>query len=183
MHNRFTRLALAGSLVASVSSPAVAMAQGHDYLFSGGNHYVRLESGRVVIRAGTGERAVIARTGTLAIGGRPVAVPARDQARLSDYYRTVTDLRQQAKSVANKAVGDAFRTVGDVLAAVFSGAGNGKAVAADQKKLRLSVRADIAPLCQKVGRLEALQDKIAVDVPAFRPYAVVKRSDITSCRH
>lgn len=183
MTKRVSRLVLVGSVLALMCLPSLAMAHSHDYLFNSGSRYVRLEPNRVVIKGDAAKRAVIGKTGTLQIGRVPVAVSVRDQKYLASYYEIAFDLRDQAKNVAEKAVGDAFKTVGDVLGAVFTGADSAEAEAAEQKKLRQSVHADIAPLCQKITQLKTLQDKVALDVPAFKPYAILKRSDVTDCRN
>lgn len=182
MFNKIRSLVFVSTVFALMCSPGLALAHGHDYLFDGGNRYVRLEANRVIIQGDTAKRAIIEKTGALRIGGQSVPVSARDQRYLADYYDVVFDIRHQAKSVAKQATSDAFRTVGDVLGAVFSGADSAKTEAVEENKLRQTVHADIAPLCQKVAELKTLQDKVARDVPAFQPYTILKRSDVTDCQ-
>lgn len=181
MSKTISTLAFAGSLLALMGVSSPARAHSHDYLFNSANRYVRLERNRVIIRGDAAQPAIIGKTGTLRIAQRSIGVSARDQQDLADYYQIAFAIREQAKSVANNALADAFGTVGDVLASLFSGGDRANRAQAEQESLQQAVHADMVPLCQKVAQLKRLQDRIAGEVSAFKPYTVVTRRDVTDC--
>jgi len=89
MLKNISGLASGSSLLALMFLPTLAIAHGHDYLFNSGSQYVQLEPNRVISKGNTVKRAIIRKRGALQIGSQAVAVSARGQKYLANYYDIV----------------------------------------------------------------------------------------------
>ncbi len=151
-----------------------------NYLFTSGNHSVKVEQGRVVITNDEGYQAVITEEGALTIEGNSIPVQPQAKNNLMQYVQITQQIRQQGIDVAKRAGGFAVGILGDVFNGLLSGKSdqdierNANHSAADFKK-------SVLPICESVQKLKQAQDAIATDVPSFKPYAVIEDKDANDC--
>lgn len=136
--------------------------------------------GGAVEIAGTGPNARISGDGTLTIDGQPVPVSDAQRRNLVAYHRTANSLRANGIATGRAGVDVAKTAVTEVISGLAKGdtAGIEKSVEAKAE----TVKAAALKLCDDVATLRALQDDIAAEVEAFRPYAFIGILDVADCR-
>lgn len=162
-------LAAAALLLAlGVASPAAA---GIRIDADTGDGEIEIDGDEVVVEAAGGE-ARITRRGELFVDGRRVRVGERDQRDLVRYNQGMRNLEDLAVDLGLQGAGLAFSAIGEAFAAALTG---------DEKRAerRIEARAreledDALAFCDELRRLERIQDRLAANVPAFRPFAVVE---------
>ncbi|MGH8307224.1 MAG: hypothetical protein ACRER0_03045 [Gammaproteobacteria bacterium] len=152
-----------------------------NYLFSNGHHSIETKDGRVIITNDEGHQAVITQNGTLMIENKNMAVSPQDKDHLAQYVETTQEMEREGLEIAKHAGSFAAGIVGDV----FSGLFNGKSEKDIEQKANQSAtefKKTVLPVCASAQKLEHLQDAIAADVPAFKPYAVIQDKDVSDCQ-
>jgi len=151
-----------------------------NYMFSSDNHGLKVEQGRVIITNDQGHQAVVTQQGTLTIEDKSVAVPPQVRDNLVQYVQTTQQLKQQGIEVAKHAGGFAIGILSDVFGGLLSGESD-KDIERNANQSAAEFKKSVLPICMSVQKLKQLQDKIATDVPAFEPYAVIEDKDSNDC--
>lgn len=144
-----------------------------------GDRTVVMRDGEVVITATDGSQARITPTGNLLIRGGNVSVTSSQRALLQQYSAGIRDIQQRGLNIGESAVG----MVGNMLSTLVASALNG-----GEQDLDARMRAKAEPLkeqaralCKDVQLQQQLQDRIAAELPAFRPYAVIDTRSEHDC--
>jgi hypothetical protein len=157
------------ALAAFASAPATAASIHMDFDTDGGE--LRTDGEAVVIETDDGE-ARITPAGALAVDGRRVQVGERAQRDLVRYNALVHSLEDTAMEMGLEGVGLAAFAVAEAFGAVITGDENRaeRRVEGRAEELKEAAR----ELCDDMRRLERIQNRLASDLPAFRPFAVVE---------
>ncbi|MEO8503841.1 MAG: hypothetical protein ABI609_08105 [Acidobacteriota bacterium] len=169
-HLTVASLALSLTLVAGVASAS-------HFSFSTGSD-MEIEGDRVVLTPSEGPVAEISSLGELRIGGRLIAVEARDRLLLAQYNAKVHGIVQRAVEIGIQGAGIGIRAVGEALAAMVTG--DHDASSRIEAKAA-TLKRDARDLCRDVNKLRRLQDRIADDVEEFRPYALIDHDRAAHC--
>ena len=160
----------AAALLLALALPSPASAGIHIDADTGDGE-IEIEGDEVFVEAAGGE-ARITPAGELFVDGRRVRVGERDQRDLVRYNEGMRHLEELAVDVGLQGAGLAVSALGEAFAAVLTG---------DEQRAerRIEARAgeleaDALELCDELRRLERIQDRLAANVPAFRPFAVVE---------
>jgi hypothetical protein len=141
---------------------------------------LRLEVGDVRIHADGAPDATISADGKLQIGQQAIAVDALQQQLLQQYYGNAS-----AIAADGLATGKAGAEVGEQAAKSVATrllSGEPDRIQQDIEAKTKLVTAAAAKICQDLGKLQAVQDQLAVQLPAFKPYGgVVMASDVDDC--
>ena len=152
-----------------------------NYLFNSGNHSIKVENERVVITNDAGNQAVITQQGTLTIEGKDVTVTPQAKGNLQQYLQTTQQIRQQGVEIARHAGGFAAGILGDVFGGLLSGESD-QDIERKANQSAAEFKQSVLPICTSVQKLKQMQDAIAADMPAFKPFAVIEDKDANDCQ-
>lgn len=125
--------------------------------------------------------AKITPQGDLVIEGQQVALTPAQHAAVLAYRRQLVAVAQQGMVVGGEGAKLGITAAGDAIAAIFSG----KSAAQVRQRVEAraaGIKAGAAKLCSDLPALRDAQQKLAVEVPAFAPYATLTQEDIRNCR-
>lgn len=162
---------------------AMPMALGHmakSIISSDDTHGISIDAGDVVIHNQQGGKARITPGGTLIIDNQRIEVDAQQKARLRDYVSTVQDIQTKAAQLGGDAAGFATSVVAEALSGVFSSEDEDK-IDKQANARAYAFKQKAQPICEDVQSLKLIQDSLAANIAAFRPYAVVKETDAYEC--
>ena len=154
----FASTVLAASALAACS-PGIATLDGS----------ISFDAGGMTVHAAGHPDANVGRDGVLRIGGKAIAVTAAQRTLLGRYYQQARVVVEAGKDVGEHGVAMAERGIGDAIGSIF----HHDASTADKRMQAESSRIESAAdaLCTDVKVLDATQNELATDIPAFAPYA------------
>ncbi|MGH8282390.1 MAG: hypothetical protein ACRESE_00905 [Gammaproteobacteria bacterium] len=135
----------------------------------------------MIITNDEGHQAVITQDGVLTVEGKSITTSSQDQDNLVHYVETTQQMEQEGLTIAKHAGGFAVGIVGDVFSGLFSGKSD-KEIEQKANQSASEFKKTVLPICTSAQKLEHLQDAIATDVPAFKPYAVIQDKDVSDCQ-
>lgn len=165
-----TFLALTGSVLLATTLAACSPG-----INEGIGHHISFDSSGIVIHATGKPDAHVGKDGSLAIDGRAIDVTPAQRAMLQRYYGEARSMMQSGEAVGKQGAAMAERGIDNALASIFHGDASG----ADKKFEAQSNQMDSAvdKLCADIGELGATQTAIAMQIPAFKPYASGARTE------
>lgn len=126
-------------------------------------------------------KAEITPRGDLLIAGKPVAVDAAQRAELLAYRGQIIDIARQGIAIGKQGAALGVHAAGTAIAAVFSGASK-EQVRARVEAQASGIRKAAAKICDQLPALRSSQQRLAADVPAFKPYATLTQKKVDECR-
>jgi hypothetical protein len=156
-------------LLAALALPAASASAMHFEISTGDP--IDVQGDRVVIHPEGVPAAEISPGGVLRIDGRAVVTAERDRVLLERYNRRVRRIEETAIDMGLRGAEIGVTALAAAVVAVVTGDHDHveQAVRPDAEELKDKGRR----LCHDVEDLRALQDQLAVNVPAFRPYALM----------
>lgn len=126
--------------------------------------------------------AEITPQGDLLIAGKPTPVDAAQRAELLAYRGQIIGIARQGIAIGKQGATLGANAASEAIAAVFSGESK------DQVRARVEAQASgirqaAAKICDALPALRSSQQRLAADVPAFKPYANLTSAKIDDCRH
>lgn len=141
---------------------------------------LRLENGDVRIHVDGAPDATISADGRLQIGQQPIAVDAVQQQLLRQYYGNTSAIAADGLATGKAGAEVGEQAVKSVTTRLLSGEPDRIQQDIDAKA-RL-VTAAAAKICQDLSKLQAVQDQLAAQLPAFKAYGGgVMASDVDDC--
>ena len=124
-------------------------------------------------------KAEITPTGDLLIDGKAVAVNAEQKALLVEYRSHITKVAEAGIGIGLEGADLAGKAVTEAIKGIFTGNPDqiDKKIEAEAKGIEQSAQ----KLCDLLPAMKATQDKLAVALPEFKPYASMDQSDIDDC--
>jgi len=170
---RYAHFLLGASLVALLCScnPGTTVAT------DGGS--VRATADKVTLRADGHPTAHIEADGSFLIDGKKVEVTPQQQALLQEYQREFDAMTQQGIAIGKQGAAMA----GKAVTAAIKGAmgGDGETLEKKMKAEGELITQEALKLCQRLVVIRGVQDKLAVDLIAFKPYATIDMADVQDC--
>ena len=172
------RLVSAGllALVLAVSVSACSFDNGDGSIGS----LIQVHDGWVSIRGRNDTTAHIKADGDLRIAGKTVVLTPAQRALTTQYYAqvqvTLHDGMETGKAGAAMA--------GSVIGAVFSGLAHGDTHDIDRKANAQAAKIEVhvARICDDMQAIQATQNRLAAQLPAFAPYTVIDDRRVGECR-
>lgn len=123
--------------------------------------------------------ATVNAAGDLTIAGKPVAVTPAQRQLAQRYFTEVQGIRSDAIAVGQQGVALAGKAIGEVVGGLMAGDPDriDKRVEAEAGK----VEAKAAQICVRLGAIRGVQEALAADLAAFRPYATIKAEQVAEC--
>ena len=134
----------------------------------------------LVITNGADDEARIAPAGDLVIAGKTVAVNAGQRKLLQQYYGGMRDIEHHGLAIGEHALDMVGGMLGTLLTAVLSG-DEDKDLDRKMHEKAEPLKDEARALCKDVKDERTLQDKIAGEIPAFKPYAVIDKDSEHDC--
>lgn len=149
---------------------------------SGGSitNYISIHDGSVAVHAPGRADADITAAGDLNIAGTNVTLTPAQRDLLKRYYGTALTLRDNGIAVGNAGVATAGKAISSVASGLLSG--NVDKIDSDVNASAAKVEAKVALICNGLAELQSTQNAIAVQLPAFQPYALIKAREADDCR-
>jgi hypothetical protein len=125
-------------------------------------------------------QAEITPQGDFLVAGKPVPLTPSQREEMLAYRGQIIEIAQQGVEIGKQGASLGISAAGAALSAVLSGESE------QQIKQRVEAQASgirkaAAKICDRLPALMASQQKLAVDVPAFKPYATMTQQDIVDC--
>lgn len=124
--------------------------------------------------------ASITPQGDLLIGGKAVTLTPAQRTEMLAYRQQLLEVAEAGLAVGRQGAALGVRATSVALAAVFSGKSE-QQVRQQVEAETSGIRAAAGKICDRLPALLASQQKLAADVPAFRPYASMTQQDIDDC--
>lgn len=138
------------------------------------NGAIVLKDNHVVLSPDKQPKASIDSSGNLTIDDKTVSVTPAQQALLMAYYMNVVDVHNTGINMA-KAGGKV--AIQSLAHAGSAGKSEDKAKDATQQLVDLSMN-----ICKDTAGIKTVQDQLAAQLPAFKPYAdIVSSASVDSC--
>jgi hypothetical protein len=141
---------------------------------------VGLDGDVAVITAEDGSKARISPEGELTVRGKKVRTAERERRFLRRYNESLHRIEDTAIELGVRGAGLAVTALAEVAVALASGDGERAERRLEGKAEGLKDRA--RELCHDFDLLLRLQDELADELPAFRPYAVIGADGDVDCR-
>ena len=151
---------------------------------------VRVDSGRhsnisfrgddVVISAADDSEARVTPAGDLYIQGKPVTVSAAQRRLLQEYYGGLKDIERRGLAIGEHAVDMVGSMLGTLVTTLITD-GDEKELDRKMKDKAEPLKDEARALCKDVQTERAVQDQIAGEIPAFKPYAVIDTESEHDC--
>lgn len=126
-------------------------------------------------------KAEITPDGDLLIDGKAVALTPAQRTEVLAYREQVVQIGEEGIAIGKQGAALGMQATGAALAAVFSGKSE-QQVRQQVEAQASGIRQSAMKICDRLPALQTTQQKLAIDVPAFRPYATLTQKDIDDCR-
>jgi len=126
-------------------------------------------------------KAAITPQGDLLVASKPVALSAQQREDVLAYRAQYVDIAQAGIAIGHQGVDAGRRAMVPMIFASLFGASD-KTIDASMDKRLAGVHAATAKLCDRMPALMESQQKLAVALPAFKPYATLTPVKIDECR-
>lgn len=140
---------------------------------------VRAKEDRVTLRTEGQPNAYIDADGSFFIDGKPVEVTPEQRVLLLSYKHGFN-----AMTAAGIAVGkQGAAMAGKAVTAAIKGAMGGDSESIDKTMEAEGelIRQEALKLCQRLVVIHGVQERLAADLPAFKPYATIDMADVEDC--
>lgn len=161
-----------------VSALLLGCSPGHNSVEVAG--VIRLHDGIAEVMSPDHPNARITPNGDLSIAGKLVHLNETQHDLIRQYYVEAYKLRSQGIQVGNAGAALAGQAIGSVGKRLS--AGKPDRIDADILASADRIKGDASLLCDSLDRLRATQNDLALQVPAFRPYAEITTGHIAQCR-
>jgi Protein of unknown function (DUF2884) len=141
---------------------------------------IDFQSDDLVITNAADDEARISPAGDLVIAGKAVATNAEQRKLLQQYYGGMRDIEHRGLAIGEHALDMVGGMLGTLLTAVLSG-DEDKELDRKMRQKAEPLKDEARALCKDVRDEHALQDKIAGEIPAFKPYAVMDADSDHDC--
>jgi len=125
-------------------------------------------------------KAEITPQGDLLIEGKQVAITPAQRALLLQYRGEVIGVASAGMAIGKQGVDMAGKAISTALANVFNGKSDETEHALEAEGKRIEAAA--MKLCDQLQPMLDTQQKLSVEMPAFKPYANLTQADIDDCR-
>lgn len=123
--------------------------------------------------------ATIESDGRLMIRGQAVPLSAPEQTLAREYYRRARDVINASKATGEAGGRMGLRIIGSLFSALWHD--NSAIIDHTAHAQAANVKTHLGALCAQLKALEAAQDELAAEQPAFAGYRVIRNREVTQC--
>jgi hypothetical protein len=125
-------------------------------------------------------KAVITPQGDLMIDGKMVPATPEQHAMLLDYRRQIIGIAEAGMDIGAHGASLGIQAAKEAIWATLTGK-SGKDIETQIKPQAEQIKSAALKLCARMPDLRTSQQKLAVAIPAFAPYATMTQKDIDDC--
>lgn len=126
-------------------------------------------------------RAEITPQGDFLVAGKAVPLTPGQREEMLAYRRQIVEIARQGVEIGKQGASLGMSAAGAALAAALSGESE-QQIRQHVETQASGIRKAAAKICDRLPAMMASQQKLAADVPAFKPYATMTQQDIVDCR-
>lgn len=143
----------------------------------------QIATGNITLSADSSRipQAAITPRGDFLVAGKAAALSGQQRSDVLAYRAQYVEIAQQGIAIGHEGVDVGRRSMVPMIFASLFGASD-KSIDASMDKRLAGVRAATARLCDRMPALMAAQQRLAIDLPAFKPYATLTQQKIDDCR-
>ena len=119
--------------------------------------------------------------GDLLIDGKAVVIDAGQRRQLLDYRGQVIGVARAGIEAGQKAALVALEATDVSMFQLIVGGLSGSLERRIENTVKKELRPAIVQICRSLPQLHASQQSLAASVPAFRPYATLRKEDVAEC--
>lgn len=146
---------------------------------SGENGTVSAKGDRITLRADGHPNAHIDEAGNLLVDGKKVEVSPGQRALLQDYQREFNAMTAEGIAIGKQGAAMAGKAVSAAIKGAMSG--DGESIEKTMEGEARLLEQEALKLCERLLVIRGVQDQLAADLPAFRPYATIDAADVRDC--
>jgi hypothetical protein len=135
----------------------------------------------VTVHAPNKPDATVNAAGDLTISGKPVATTPAQRQLLSRYFTEVQGIRSDAIATGQEGVALAGKAISEVIGGLAAGDPDRISHRVEAQAGKVEARAD--QICVRLGQIRNVQEALAADLAAFRPYATIRAEQVSDCGH
>ncbi|HEU0276720.1 MAG TPA: hypothetical protein VFQ95_02695 [Rhodanobacteraceae bacterium] len=126
-------------------------------------------------------KAVITPHGDLLIDGKAVSLTPAQHAEMLAYRKQLVEIARAGIAIGKQGATLGMSAASDAIAGAFSGRSE-QQIRQHVEAKAAGIRVAAAKICDRLPAVLATQQKLASDVPAFKPYADLTPAKIAACR-
>jgi hypothetical protein len=126
-------------------------------------------------------KAEITPQGDFLIAGKPVSLTPDQRRQMLAYRQQLIDIAKRGIAIGKQGAALGIHAASAAIAAAFSGESE-QQVRQRVEAQTTSIRQAAAQICDRLPALRDSQQKLAAELPAFRPYADLTPAKIDECR-
>jgi hypothetical protein len=143
-------------------------------------HLTALNSRQLAVHRHNGPDAIVSVTGELSIDGKSVDLSPAQKELTTRYFAGAKTLRDDGFATGMAGASTALTAISSVVTGLASGEPDKIGAAVEAKAAK--VEAQVEKVCRDLGELAATQDALVAAVPEFKPYALIRDSEVDECR-
>ena len=125
--------------------------------------------------------AAITPEGDFLIDGKPQEIDAGQRRQLLAYRGLVVEIAKLGIDIGQQSADAALDAVGGSWVGMLFGAMTGSLERRIERTVRAQVEPGVRGICRMLPRVMDSQQRLAANLPQFRPYATLERGDIDDC--
>lgn len=126
-------------------------------------------------------KAEITPQGDFLVAGKAVPLTPAQRTEMLAYRQQIVGVAQQGVEIGKQGASLGMSAAGAAIAGALAGESD-QQIRQRVEAQASGIRESAAKICDRLPAMMASQQKLAADVPAFRPYATMTRQDIDDCR-
>lgn len=142
-----------------------------------------IHNDEVIVHAPGKPDATINAAGDLSIAGKPLDTTPAQRQLVKRYYTEVQGLRSDAIATGKQGLAVAGKAIGEVIGEVIGGLAGGDPdrIGGRIEAETAKIEAQTAQICVRLGAVRSVQEALASQLPALRPYATIRAEQVSSC--
>lgn len=133
----------------------------------------------VTVHARGKPNATVNAAGDLTIAGKAVVTTPAQRQLAARYFTEVQGIRSDAIATGQQGVALASKAIGEVIGGLAAGDPDRISHRVEAEAGKVEAKAD--QICLRLGAIREVQEALAADLAAFRPYATIKAEQVSGC--
>lgn len=175
-----TKRTAGGLLAASLLALGLTACHDQTYINDGNGHSVELHDDILTAHAHGVPDAVIDAAGDLTIGDKKIALTPAQRSAAKSYHDSLIAVRTAGIQTGQAGAKVAVHAAGDAITDVLRGDANKASSKIEQRAREVQVKA--LAICDRLDAAQTAQDRLAIAIPAFKPYAAMQVKADANCR-
>ena len=144
------------------------------------NDFISVRDGTVWLQAPDHADATINAAGDLRVASTAITVTSAERELLKRYYTGAQAVRDHGIATGKAGVATAGKAIGSVASGLLHG--DADKIDGDIQASVAKVGEQVSLICNDLAEMRTVQETLAGQLEAFRPYALIKAADVDDCR-